>query len=160
MIARAHVQVLPGVQTYSLVRHVDARGWFTQAWTSDELGRLGFRPGFLQQNIAGSRRGVLRGMHRQDQTKLLTVVSGRVYDAILEPETGAWVGYTLEEGDAVYVPPQYAHGYFVLSETAVVQYFVDRPYDKAREEQFHWADYGIDWPLQVTPVLSHKDGVR
>ena len=157
MIQAGHVQRLAGVQTYSLIKHIDARGWFTQAWTSDELARAGFRPGFLQQNIAGSKHGVLRGMHRQDQTKLVTVIAGRIFDAILNPETGEWAGYTLGEGDAVYIPPHYAHGYLVLSDSAIVQYFVDAPWDVKREEQFRWDGYGIDWPLAIEPIMSAKD---
>ncbi len=143
-------------QRYTLVRYIDSRGWFTQAWTDAELHKAGFRPGFLQQNIASSAQGVLRGMHRQDQTKLVTVLSGRIFDVALDVETGQWQGFELVEGDALLIPPGLAHGYLAL-QNSLVQYFVDRPYDKGAEECFAWNGYGIEWPLTIKPILSARD---
>lgn len=151
------ISALPGVRRLSATRYMDDRGWFSQSWTTDELVKIGFRPGFVQQNIAHSKMGVLRGMHRQNQAKLVTVVQGRIYDVVLEPETGIWAGFHLVEGDTLYVPPLYAHGYLALSESSTVQYLVDKPWNKDAEEQFGWSDYGIQWPLTITPILSYKD---
>ena len=148
---------MDGVSKMYPVRYMDARGWFSQAWTEPELIAIGFREGFIQCNIAYSKHGVLRGMHRQDQTKLVQVLSGAIYDVVLNPETGEWQGYHLVEGECLYVPPEYAHGYLVTADTAVVQYFVDKPYNKEQEENFAWNGYEINWPLTLIPILSAKD---
>lgn len=149
---------LDGVSKQSLIRYHDSRGWFSQQWTEPELMVMGFREGFIQLNMAMSKQGVLRGMHRQDQTKLVQVVEGRIFDVALNPETGEWGGWVLGEGEALLIPPQYAHGYFVMSDHAIVQYVVDRPWDKTKEEIFGYADYGIEWPTKINLLLSEKDG--
>lgn len=148
---------LDGVQLYSLIQYSDKRGWFSQQWTDTDLINMGFRAGFIQSNIAMSNQFVLRGMHRQDQTKLVQVISGRIFDVVLNPETGAWAGYKLVENDVLLIPSHYAHGYMVLSDTAIVQYFVDKSYQKDAEETFKWDGFGIEWPLKINPVLSDKD---
>lgn len=144
------------VDVYHQGRMIDNRGWFSQVWTTGELKSLGFRGDFVQLNMSTSRHGVLRGMHRQDQTKLIQVINGSIFDVVLNPETKEWCGFHLVEGEMLYVPPQYAHGFFVTSDTATIQYLVDKPYNKDLEENFKWNEYGIEWPLSV-PVLSDKD---
>jgi len=149
--------VLPGIKHLSLIKHLDQRGWFGECYNLPELKEYGFREGFVQTNIAFSNHGVLRGMHRQDQTKVVQVLSGSIFDVALNPETKEWCGVVLNEGDCLYIPPQYAHGYLVLSATALVQYAVDKPYNVSKEEAFHWGAYNINWPLAIDPVLSNKD---
>jgi dTDP-4-dehydrorhamnose 3,5-epimerase len=95
-------------------------------------------------------------MHRQNQFKLVMPVYGRIFDVALNPASGEWFGIELDENKGLLIPPQYAHGYLVLSDTAVVQYVVDRPYNPAEEENFKWNDYGIAWPI-LDPILSKKD---
>lgn len=151
------VSEVPGVSMYNVNKFIDDRGWFSEVFKNDELERIGFRPGFLQLNMAQSRKNVLRGMHRQDQTKMVMVLSGRIFDVALDPETGKSFGSELGEGDALYIPPLYAHGYFVMSDTALIQYAVDKPYCKSKEEIFAWDGYGISWPTRINPIVSEKD---
>jgi dTDP-4-dehydrorhamnose 3,5-epimerase len=84
-------------------------------------------------------------------------LQGRIFDVALEPETGKWFGLELDDTIALFIPPQYAHGYLVLSETSIVQYVVDAPYNKPEEENFHWDNYNIEWPITEQPILSSKD---
>jgi dTDP-4-dehydrorhamnose 3,5-epimerase len=96
-------------------------------------------------------------MHRQNQTKLVMPVHGQIFDVALNPENGKWFGIELDETCGLLIPPQYAHGYLVMSNVAIVQYIVDAPYDKSQEENFNWSNYGIEWPIEGTPILSAKD---
>jgi dTDP-4-dehydrorhamnose 3,5-epimerase len=153
-------EVLPGVRIIQHVKHADHRGNFSELWkiTDDDMrGPIQDGWPFRQLNIATSSKNVLRGMHRQNQFKLVMPVYGRIFDVVLQPETRKWFGIELDDSNGLLIPPQYAHGYLVLSETAVVQYVVDRPYNPKEEENFNWNSYGIDWPIQGTPILSTKD---
>jgi dTDP-4-dehydrorhamnose 3,5-epimerase len=96
-------------------------------------------------------------MHRQDQTKFVTAVVGTVFDVALDVNTKQWVAVELDGSNAILIPPQYAHGYLVLSDMAKVQYMVDAPYNKAQEENFNYNDYGIIWPADIEVILSEKD---
>jgi dTDP-4-dehydrorhamnose 3,5-epimerase len=153
-------KMLPGLQIIKHTKHRDSRGDFCETWkiTDDDM-RGPVRDGwpYRQLNTATSTKNVLRGMHRQNQFKLVMPVYGRVFDVALQPETGDWFGIELDENIGLLVPPQYAHGYLVLSHIAVVQYIVDKPYNKNLEENFNWNSYGIQWPLEGTPILSSKD---
>lgn len=145
---------LPGVKLILHKKYVDHRGDFCELWKTAEDGMRGT---FRQLNCATSVRGVLRGMHRQDQTKFVMPLVGKILDVVLEPETGRWFGVELDGDTAILIPPHYAHGYLVLSDTAKVQYVVDAPYNKSAEENFKWDGYGIQWPNDVEVVLSNKD---
>lgn len=147
-------EMLPGVQIIEHKKYNDTRGDFCEAWKiSDDNMRGTFR----QLNLATSKKGVLRGMHRQNQTKFVMPVTGTIFDVALNPETGKWVGVELNEFSAIFIPPEYAHGYLVLSDTAKVQYIIDAPYNKSEEENFNYNDYGILWPIDVPIILSEKD---
>jgi dTDP-4-dehydrorhamnose 3,5-epimerase len=153
-------EMLPGLQIISHVKHRDSRGDFCEQWqiTNDNM-RGPARDGwpFRQLNTATSTRNVLRGMHRQNQFKRVMPLYGKIFDVALEPATGRWFGIELDENSGLLIPPQYAHGYLVLSDLAIVQYVVDRPYNKAEEENFSWNKYGIEWPIEGLPILSAKD---
>ena len=146
-------ELLPGVEIIKHTRYTDHRGDFCELWKSTDRMRGTYR----QMNMATSQFNVLRGMHRQDQTKLVMPITGRIYDVALDPESGAWCGAVLDKNTALLIPPQYAHGYIVLSDAAIVQYIVDAPYDKSLEENFKWNGYNITWPGPGTPILSDKD---
>jgi dTDP-4-dehydrorhamnose 3,5-epimerase len=148
---------MDGVKKFHHQRFIDSRGWFSQVFTTDELREIGFRDGFLQLNMSKSSFGVIRGMHRQDQSKLVQVVSGKIFDVALNPENGESFGAELGEGDSLFIPSHYAHGFMVLSSEAIVQYVVDAPWCKEKEETFAWDKYGIAWPTFIQPKLSHKD---
>jgi dTDP-4-dehydrorhamnose 3,5-epimerase len=147
-------EFLPGIKVITHWKYDDARGNFCELWKINEDGMRGV---FRQMNIATSVQNVLRGMHRQNQTKVVMPVYGKVFDVALDTETGKWFGVELNENNAVFIPSHYAHGYLVLSEKAIVQYVVDAPYNKQEEESFKWNGYNIDWPIEVTPILSAKD---
>jgi dTDP-4-dehydrorhamnose 3,5-epimerase len=146
--------MLPGLQVIHHKKYNDDRGNFCELWksTSDNM-----RGTFRQLNLATSKKHVLRGMHRQDQTKLVMPIFGEIFDVALDPETGKWFGIVLDQNTGLLIPPQYAHGYLVLSDTAIVQYVVDAPYNKEAEENFKWNNYGIEWPIHQLPILSEKD---
>ena len=146
-------KLLPGVEIITHNKHSDERGDFCELW---KISKDNMRGSFRQINLATSKFNVLRGMHRQNQTKLVMPIVGIIYDVVLNPETDEWCGVHLDKDTALFVPPQYAHGYLVLSEFSVVQYVVDAPYNKPEEENFKWNAYGIEWPTK-TPLMSDKD---
>lgn len=153
-------EMLPGLQIFQQVIHQDSRGDFCEQWKVFSDGMRGpERDGwpYRQLNTAKSTRNVLRGMHRQNQFKRVMPVYGKIFDVALEPVSGRWFGIELDENTGLLIPPQYAHGYLVLSETAIVQYIVDKPYNKNLEENFSWNKYGIEWPIDGEPILSDKD---
>ena len=147
-------EMLPGLQIIEHTKYNDSRGSFCELWkiTNDNM-----RDSFRQLNIATSSKNVLRGMHRQNQFKQVMPVYGKIFDVALEPASGKWFGIELDETCALLIPPQYAHGYLVMSDVSVVEYIVDRPYNKEEEENFNWNNYGIEWPIDGLPILSAKD---
>ena len=147
------MKLLDGVVVIERKKYSDERGYFSETWKIND----GMRGSYRQLNTAFSQKNVLRGMHRQDQTKLVMPIAGEIYDVVLNPETGEWCGVTLDHVTSLFVPPQYAHGYLVLSTFSIVQYIVDMPYDKSLEENFKWNGYNIDWPTKEDVILSEKD---
>jgi dTDP-4-dehydrorhamnose 3,5-epimerase len=146
--------MLPGLEVIQHKKYTDSRGDFCELWKSTKDNMRG---SFRQLNLATSSKYVLRGMHRQDQTKLVMPIYGEIFDVALNPETGEWFGVVLNQSNGLLIPPQYAHGYVVLSDIAIVQYVVDAPYNKEKEENFKWNDYEIEWPISQLPILSEKD---
>lgn len=146
--------LLPGLRIIQHTKHKDNRGDFCELW---KINQDGLRGQFRQINLATSYKNVLRGMHRQNQTKLVMPIVGSIFDVALNPETGKWFGIHLDATCGLLIPPEYAHGYLVTSETSIVQYVVDAPYNKSQEENFNWNAYGIEWPIQTAPILSAKD---
>jgi dTDP-4-dehydrorhamnose 3,5-epimerase len=126
---------------------------------------------FVQDNHSRSRCGVLRGLHyqiRQPQGKLVRVVTGRVFDVAVDvrkssPTFGRWVGVELSADNhrMLWVPPGFAHGFLVLSDTADFLYKTTDFYAPDHERTVAWNDpaIGIDWPVEIPPVLSAKDKV-
>jgi len=147
------ITTLSGVKLIHHRKYIDNRGDFCELSKSSDDGMRGT---FRQINLATSKFNVLRGMHRQNQTKFVMPIVGEIFDVALNPETGDWYGIKLDKNTALMIPPQYAHGYLVLSEYAIVQYIVDSPYNKSEEENFKWNSYKINWPTQQ-PILSEKD---
>ena len=149
----------------------DSRGFFLESWNRKVFADLGIRQDFVQDNHSRSRRGILRGLHVQTQHtqgKLVRVVSGRVFDVAVDlradsPSCGQWFGCTLTEegGEMLWVPPGFAHGFYVLSETADFLYKCTDFYHPESELTLAWDDphVGIDWPIPLgeTPELSAKD---
>lgn len=150
----------------------DARGFFTESWNQAAFNRaVGSEIVFVQDNHSRSGRGVLRGMHYQlpphAQGKLVRVVSGRVFDVAVDmrrdsPRFGQWEGYELSADNhrQLWIPPGFAHGFLVLSETADFLYKTTNYYAPQAEGALAWNDptVGIEWPLDgLKPLLADKD---
>ncbi len=150
----------------------DARGFFTESWNEQAFDQaVGHAVRFVQDNHSRSVRGVLRGMHFQlpphTQGKLVRVVSGAVFDVAVDlrrssPNFGRWDGIELsaENHRQLWVPPGFAHGFLVLSETADFLYKTTDYYAPKAEGCLRWDDptVGINWPATgVAPMLAEKD---
>ena len=164
---RVEATDLGGIALVHPVVHHDERGSFRETWSLRRYQNAGF-PAFVQDNLVHSRRGVLRGLHYQyphEQAKLVSVLAGEIFDVAVDirkgsPTFGRWAGFELSEerGAALYVPTGFAHGYAVVSETAVVTYKCSEYYDPDAEGSVLWSDpaVGVAWPLPE-PRLSAKD---
>jgi len=146
----------------------DERGFFLETFNSARYGSAGIQDSFVQDNVSFSKKGVLRGLHfqyPQSQGKLIQVLSGQVVDVAVDirvgsPTFGQWESYVLSDANyrQIYIPPGFAHGYCVTSETAVFSYKCTDFYNPATESGIIWndPDLNIDWPIKE-PVLSPKD---
>jgi dTDP-4-dehydrorhamnose 3,5-epimerase len=159
---------LPGVVLIEPRAYRDQRGYFLETWNQERYQDLGLPATMVQDNLSWSRRGVLRGLHLQYpacQGKLVYALSGQIYDVVADvrvgsPHFGHWMAFdlSLENGRQVYVPPGFAHGFCVLSATALVAYKCTEFYRPECEIGVAWndPDLAIDWPLAL-PTLSAKD---
>lgn len=149
----------------------DGRGYFFESFNEKEFSEQVFPVRFVQDNQSRSTYGVLRGLHYQkgeySQGKLVRVTEGRVLDVAVDirrgsPTFGKWVGVVLSADNflQLFIPRGFAHGFSVLSPTAVFQYKCDRYYAPGHEGAVAWDDpaLGIDWQLPADKVLlSAKD---
>ncbi|AFJ01918.1 dTDP-4-dehydrorhamnose 3,5-epimerase [Methylophaga frappieri] len=148
----------------------DARGFFMESYNKRTLkAQLGLDLEFVQDNHSRSMQGVLRGLHyqiQQPQGKLVRVLSGKVFDVAVDlrqhaASFGQWVGevLTAEGQEQLWIPPGFAHGFLVLSETADFIYKTTDYYAPEFERTVRWDDpqLAIDWPLTNAPQLSEKD---
>lgn len=148
----------------------DARGFFFESFNQRAFNQaVGQEVEFVQDNHSRSSRGVLRGLHyqiRQPQGKLVRVVRGAVFDVAVDvrkssPTFGRWVGVALTEDNhrQLWVPPGFAHGFVVTSESADFLYKTTDYYAPEHERCIVWNDetIGIEWPLDAAPQLSAKD---
>lgn len=150
----------------------DARGFFFESFNQKSFNEAtGLDVNFVQDNHSKSVRGVLRGLHyqiQQPQGKLVRVVQGEVFDVAVDirkrsPTFGQWVGELLsgENKRQLWIPPGFAHGFVVLSETAEFLYKTTDYYAPQFERCIAWddADLKIDWQFSGVPALSAKDAV-
>ena len=149
----------------------DERGFFFESWNQREFARLGLPVHFVQDNHSKSARGILRGLHYQTQQvqgKLVRVVAGEVFDVAVDmrrdsPTLGRWAGALLSAGNRrmMWIPPGFAHGFYVTADSAEFVYKCTDFYAPEHEVSLRWDDpaLGIDWPLVdgQPPVLSAKD---
>ena len=149
----------------------DARGFFMETYQAEQFAAYGIPANFVQDNHSGSRQGTLRGLHyqvRQAQGKLLRVAAGEIYDVAVDirrssPTFCQWVGVFLsaENKRQIWVPPGFAHGFYVVSEWAELLYKATDYYAPQWERTLLWNDPQIDinWPLLEgqPPILSEKD---
>ncbi len=149
----------------------DVRGFFYESFNQKAFNEAtGLNLNFVQDNHSRSAKGVLRGLHyqiQQPQGKLVRVVRGAVFDVAVDirkasPTFGQWVGLELSEDNCrqLWVPPGFAHGFVVLSETADFLYKTTDYYAPEHERCIAWNDpaIGIEWPVSFSaPSLSAKD---
>jgi dTDP-4-dehydrorhamnose 3,5-epimerase len=151
----------------------DSRGFFMESYNQKELDRLlGRSIVFVQDNQSRSTKGVLRGLHYQaapkEQAKLVRVVQGEVLDVVVDiraasPSFGEWFSIILsaENRRQLWIPAGFAHGFYVLSDTADYTYKTTEYYSPAHERSIVWNDssLAIDWQLHNTPLVSGKDAI-
>lgn len=151
--------------------HGDARGFFLETWNRRTFLDMGLDLDFVQDNHSKSRHGILRGLHYQTentQGKLVRVTAGEVFDVIVDLRKSSstfrqWQGFTLsaENQHMLWVPPGFAHGFYVVSEFAEFLYKCTDYYNPKAEVSLRWDDpaLAIDWPLTAgdPPLLSEKD---
>ena len=149
----------------------DERGFFMETFRSDLFAETGIAGTFVQDNHSGSQRGILRGLHyqiRHAQGKLVRTVAGEIFDVAVDLRRssatfGHWVGARLSAKNKkqIWIPPGFAHGFYVVSEWAEVVYKTTDYYAPDWERCLLWSDpaLGIAWPLLQghPPVLSEKD---
>lgn len=149
----------------------DTRGFFMETFRQNEFEAHCGQHTFVQENHSKSSQGVLRGLHyqhQQPQGKLLRVTAGSVFDVAVDmransPTFSQWVGVTLcdDSPQLLWIPPGFAHGFYVMSEEAEFQYKCTDYYNPGDEYSLRWNDpkVGIDWPLigGKLPTLSAKD---
>jgi dTDP-4-dehydrorhamnose 3,5-epimerase len=148
----------------------DARGFFMESFNARSFQEAtGLNVDFVQDNHSRSAKGVLRGLHyqiQQAQGKLVRVVRGSVFDVAVDlrkasPTFGKWIGVELSEENnrQFWIPPGFAHGFLVTSESADFLYKTTDYYAPEHERSLAWndPDVGVEWPLDGAPLLSAKD---
>ena len=154
-------------------RHGDHRGFFAETYSRAKYSELGIDDEFVQDNHSLSREvGTLRGLHFQApphaQAKLVRCGRGAIFDVAVDirrgsPTYGHWKGYelTAENGEQLYIPVGFAHGFLTLGQDSEIVYKCSDYYAPETEGAVFWNDreIGIDWPSDTAPILSEKDAV-
>ena len=160
---------IPDVKIIEPAVFGDERGFFMETWQEQKFNELVCERRFVQDNHSKSRQGILRGLHyqtEQTQGKLVRVVAGEVFDVAVDirrdsPNFGQWTSAVLsaENRCQLWIPPGFAHGFLVLSDSAEFLYKTTDYYAPALERCIRWDDpaLAIAWPLSAPPVLSAKD---
>jgi len=162
---------LPGVLLFEPKVFGDERGFFVELFHQERYREFGLSETFVQDNLSFSRKGVLRGLHFQNpysQGKLVTVLEGSVFDVAVDIRLGsptfgqsAWFVLDGKSKRQAYIPPGFAHGFVVTSETALFSYKCTDLYHPEAEATVLWNDPAlkIEWPLAEIgePALSDKD---
>ncbi|CAG7613322.1 dTDP-4-dehydrorhamnose 3,5-epimerase [Paenibacillus solanacearum] len=162
---------LQGVKIIEPDVYGDKRGWFMETYSDKKYKEAGIGFNFVQDNQSFSAiRGTLRGVHYQlhpkPQTKLVRCTRGVIFDVAVDirqgsPSFGRWVGIELSADNKkqLLIPSGFAHGFITLADNTEVQYKVDEIYSPDLDRGIIWNDrtIGIDWPLEVPPILSEKD---
>ena len=147
----------------------DDRGFFYESYNKNNLDKV-INIVFVQDNESKSDKGVIRGLHFQappfEQTKLVRCVSGNILDVAVDLRTNSKtygksfsIELSSENNKQLFIPKGFAHGFQVLSETAIVNYKVDNFYNSKSDSGIIWndKDLSIDWNLDIKPLLSEKD---
>jgi len=149
----------------------DDRGFFMETFRANLLAENGINYQFVQDNDSGSKKNILRGLHyqiRHPQGKLVRAIRGEIFDVAVDLRRssvtfGEWVGVTLSEANKkmLWIPPGFAHGYYVLSDWAEIVYKATDYYAPESDRSIVWndPDIAINWPIPscTEPLLSEKD---
>ena len=152
-------------------KYEDDRGWFSPVFSHEQIAETHSIKFFTsQRNLSKSVKNVLRGLHYQTgknaQAKLISVIEGKILDVFIDlrrssPRFGHYKTEIISSSNrkVLYLPKGFAHGFLTISDTALVDYIVDAPYDPNNEHCLIWNDaaVGIDWPSGLAPILSEKD---
>ena len=167
---RFHATSIDGAWLLELERHEDVRGYFARSWSKAELAERGLNTEVSECSISFNKeRGTLRGMHYQiaphEETKIVTCIRGRIFDAIvdLRPDSSTYLEsfgseLSLENGRLLYVPPGVAHGFVTLEPDSYLHYQIGGVYVPADQRGVRWNDplLSINWPLKPV-VISERD---
>ena len=159
---------LEGVWIFEPKVFGDARGFFMETWNRERYAEAGLDVTFVQDNVSRSSKGVLRGLHYQHpngQGKLVQVLEGEALDVAVDirvgsPSFGKSIAVNLSDGNfrQLYIPPGFAHGFYVLSPTAIFAYKCTAFYNPAAEGGVLWNDPDLKIPWMTDhPLLSEKD---
>ncbi|QDT54881.1 dTDP-4-dehydrorhamnose 3,5-epimerase [Caulifigura coniformis] len=160
---------LPGLVLIEPRVFADDRGFFQELFHRGRFADAGIDVDFVQDNLSRSKAGVVRGLHyqiEQPQGKLVRALRGEVFDVAVDlrrssPTFGQWEGFRLSEDNqlAVYIPPGFAHGFSVLSDSADVLYKCTALYAPQHERTLLWNDptVNVAWPHSQPPIVSGKD---
>ena len=168
---RVEETALPDVLLVRAEVYGDERGYFFESWNAHDFAIAGLEADFVQDNFSQSSRHTLRGLHyqvEQAQGKLVRVVLGEVFDVAVDlrrssASFGKWLGQKLSAGtgDALWIPPGFAHGFVALSDTAAFEYKCTDYYAPEHERVIRWddPDLAINWslPKGAEPLLSPRD---
>lgn len=162
---------IPGLLVVEPHVIADHRGYFFESWHQERYFEAGINADFIQDNESKSVQGVVRGLHYQlepwAQAKLVRVIDGQVFDVAVDlregsPTFGKWYGVLLDSTSKkqLFIPRGFAHGFSVLSESAVFSYKCDNKYNKAAERSIHIndKDLAVNWKLgEIVAIVSEKD---
>jgi dTDP-4-dehydrorhamnose 3,5-epimerase len=166
---RVEPTALPGVLVVEPRIFGDGRGIFLETFHAERYAAAGIVGPFVQDNFSRSKKGTLRGLHFQEprpQGKLVQVLRGRVFDVAVDVRRGSrtfgkWLGLELDSEwqRQLWIPPGFAHGFYVLSDEADFMYKCTALYAPEVERSIRWNDpaLAIAWPIDVAPLLSKKD---
>lgn len=159
---------LSGLKLISPKIFSDGRGFFFESYSKEVYEKIGIATSFVQDNSSFSKQGTIRALHYQStpgQAKLISCVLGKIWDVAVDirpdsPTFGKWIGVELDDKShkQLFIPIGFAHGFCVLSETALVHYKVSSVYNPKTECSIRWNDptLNIDWPIR-SPILSERD---
>lgn len=159
---------IPGCVEVELPRFDDERGWLVKPFQRSTFADAGLPVDFVECFYSRSVRGVVRGLHFQDPpralAKLVTCVSGRAFDVVLDLRAGSpaygehvVVGLSESGSKAVVVPEGCAHGFLAEADATVLAYWATTEHSPAKDAGIHWDSAGIDWPLDGIPTVSARD---
>jgi len=164
-------KLLNQVNLLTPTRHHDTRGYFAETYNQNVLSNNGIKENFVQDNHSLSlETGTVRGLHFQsppyEQAKLIRCVNGSIFDVCVDIRKGSntfgkWTGYTLtsKNGNQLYIPIGFAHGFMVLEPNSEIIYKCSYFYSPENEGVIFWndPDINIQWPLQQNHIVNEKD---